>query len=39
VHEIELQRAARAQPATRQVGGPIENGLARGYIGDSEKRE
>src|SRR5207249_1806828 len=37
VHEVELQRAARAQPATRQVGGPIEHGLARGYISDSSK--
>ena len=38
VHEIELQRARRAQPATRQVGWPLENGLARGYIGNSERR-
>src|SRR5207247_8558170 len=35
VHEVELQRARRAEPATGQIGWPLEHGLARGYISDS----
>src|SRR5438552_6993483 len=38
VHEVELQRAARAQPAARQVRWPLEDGLARGYVSESNDR-
>ena len=37
--EVELQRARCAQPATRQVGRPLEDGLSGDYIGDSGRRE
>src|ERR1041384_8051325 len=38
VHEVELQRARRAEPAAREIGRPVEHGLARGYISDSNTR-
>src|SRR5437588_11858120 len=39
MHEVELQRAGCAQPAARQVGRPLEDGLAAGYIGDPRGSE